>query len=208
MNAIILAKGENSGRLSKDKSLIMLSDNTPVIKKNIEKISDIFSTISIVSVHPEKFVSYEGKKVKVIRDSFACGPLGAMYTGLNCSLSKYNFVMACDMPFINPDFISFMIERIEDEYDAVVPEHNGFAEVLHAFYSKNIILPLENLLQKRQYRVREVLERVRVKYIKDREIIKFGNPDVLFFNINTETDLQKAKDIYGKVKAGDFYDTC
>ncbi|MCM8828847.1 MAG: molybdenum cofactor guanylyltransferase, partial [Candidatus Omnitrophica bacterium] len=202
------ARGEKSERMGKDKSLIMLSDNTPVIKKSIEIISDVFSEIFIVSVHPEKFVFYESKKIKIIRDSFACGPLGAMYVGLSCSLSKHNFVLACDMPFISPDFISFMIEKIEDKYDAVVPEHNGFAEVLHAIYSKNVVLSLEELLQQRQYRVRKILEKVKVKYIKNHEIIKFGNPDVLFFNINTWMDMQRAKDIYGKIKAGDFYDTC
>ncbi len=201
MNAIVLARGEKSKRLGKDKSLIMFCGKT-MLELTIEKISDLFSKVFIVSIVPERFENFANSRIRVIKDEICCGPLGAIYTGLKASSSKYNFVVACDLPFLSRSFVSFMSEKVSSEYEAIIPQHNGCIEVLHAFYSKKTIPIVKKLIEQKKYQVREVLKRINVRYIKDDEISKFGNPELFFFNINTQADLKRAREIFKK--CGDF----
>jgi molybdopterin-guanine dinucleotide biosynthesis protein A len=48
----------------------------------------------------------------VVEDSVKWkGPLGGIFTGLTYSTSEHSFVMGCDMPFVEPRLIGYMIGR-------------------------------------------------------------------------------------------------
>jgi len=87
MYAIILAKGEKSRRLGRIKALIKINGST-IIEKIVNEI-----------------------KKKVVEDKYKIGPLGWILTGLKNSPYKYNFVIACDYPFVKKRSC-----RIYDEY--------------------------------------------------------------------------------------------
>lgn len=197
MNAIILVRGEKSKRLKREKSSIMLCGKT-ILGITIEKLSDLFQKIFIVSNQPEKFASCVSEKVEIIKDDIGCGPLGGIYTGLKSSPSKWNFVVACDLPFISKEFILYMVGKVSFEYDAIVPEYNGYNEVLHSCYNKRILSIAGGMIEQKQYQIKKLLSKINVKYIKNDEIMLFGNPEHLFFNINTEKDLKKAMEISRK----------
>ncbi|MFQ6066849.1 MAG: molybdenum cofactor guanylyltransferase [bacterium] len=52
------------------------------------------------------------------------GPLDGIYSRLTASKAKYNFVVGCDLPFLNAGLISYMVEATNG-YDIVVPRLNG-----------------------------------------------------------------------------------
>jgi molybdopterin-guanine dinucleotide biosynthesis protein A len=56
------------------------------------------------------------------------------------------FVCACDMPYLNPDLIRFLVARLGD-HPAVVPEGPGGLEPLHAVYSRKCVPALEAALR-------------------------------------------------------------
>ncbi|HOK56670.1 MAG TPA: molybdenum cofactor guanylyltransferase [bacterium] len=186
MNSIILAKGEKSKRTGLDKALIEINSKK-LIEIIIERIKPVFDKIYIVSLNPEKFENYKDEKIDVIKDGFGCGPLGGIYTGLSISSSLYNFVFACDMPFINVDFVRYMM-GIKKNYDVLVPVYKNRYEVLFAIYSKNVLKVMEEMIKRGEYRVREILNRAKVEYISQDIIEKFGWQES-FFNLNTKNDI-------------------
>ncbi|MFN4226692.1 MAG: molybdenum cofactor guanylyltransferase [Candidatus Ratteibacteria bacterium] len=201
MNGLILAKGEKSERLNFDKAFIKF-ENKKVIEIIIEKISPLFEEIYIVTLSPYKFRIYENQKIKIVKDALGCGPLGGIYTGLNISKSIYNFVFACDLPFLDIDFIKYMM-KIEKNYDILVPVYKNKFQLLHSIYSRKIIKTIEDMLNKKKYTVREILNRVNVKYIPEVEIKNFTKNFNVFFNLNTEDDLKKflklERSFYGRI---------
>ena len=122
------------------------------------------------------------------------GPLGGIYTGLAASTTVYNLVVACDMPFLNLGLINYMIQ-VAPAFDLVVPRIGRLTEPLHAIYSKKCREPIENLIQQNELSVHKFLSLVKGRYVEAEEIDRFDPKHLSFFNINTEADLKKAKDL-------------
>ncbi|MCX7705629.1 MAG: molybdenum cofactor guanylyltransferase [bacterium] len=193
MNAIILVRGKESERLRKDKSMLVISRDKTLLDIVIDRISGLFAKILIVTTNPQKFHLYSDEKIEIIRDDLVCGPLGGILKGLQFSSTFYNFIVATDMPFISKDLILFLVKKAFSDYDAVVPKHKNSTEVLHAIYSKQAIPIIEKMIEEKQYRVKMLLQKIKVKYVTECELRKFGDPEVLFFNINTPMDFETAK---------------
>lgn len=186
MTAIILAGGKSS-RFGKDKAFITIK-GASLIKKQIKLLKKIFKRVIIVTNNPDK---YKFKGVKVIRDVIpGLGPLSGIHSGLLASATNYNFVVGCDMPFLSPGLIKYMISKAKG-FDIVVPKLKKGYETLFAVYSKNCIAPISSILSKDNFKVRQLFKKVKVKEIREREIKKFGSPETIFFNINTLQDLCK-----------------
>ena len=125
------------------------------------------------------------------------GPLVGIYTGLLNSRSEKNLAVACDMPFLNPRLIRYMAE-VSGGYDAVVPLLGTDIEPLHAIYGSKCLIEIKHMLDEGIYSVRELLKRIKVRYLEAEEIDRFDPQHLSFFNINTEDDLKHARDIIHK----------
>jgi molybdopterin-guanine dinucleotide biosynthesis protein A len=77
----------------------------------------------------------------------------------------------------------------------VVPRLDGLVEPLHAVYSKSCLAPIERLLKQGNMEVRVLFDLVRVRYVESDEIDRFDPEHLSFFNINTEADLERARQI-------------
>ena len=184
MNAIILAGGKSS-RFGSDKAFVRI-EGTSLIKKQVKLLKKLFKKIIIVTNSPDK---YKIKGVKVIGDLISgFGPLSGIHAGLLASDSHYNFIVGCDMPFLNQGLIRYMISKCEG-FDIVAPRLKKGYEPLFAVYSRNCIPTIENILSKDNFKVRQLFKKVKVKQIREREINKFAEPETIFFNINTLQDL-------------------
>ena len=180
MTAIILAGGKSS-RMGFDKAFIEI-EGVPLIKRQLRLLGRVFKRVIIVTNSPRK---YRLRTVKVIQDIIpGQGPLGGIYAGLIASSSFYNFVAACDMPFLNEALIRHMIKE-RDSFDVVVPRLKKGYESLFAIYSKNCIMPIHKTIASKNLRIRDFFKKVKVKEIKEAEVRRFGKPDILFMNINT-----------------------
>ena len=108
------------------------------------------------------------------------------------SKDKYNFVVSCDLPFLNAGLISYMIELTEG-HDIVVPRLNGLVEPLDAIYSKHCLIPIKRQLDRNELKIQSFFGQVKVRYIRESEIKKYDPKGIAFFNVNTEEDLEKAR---------------
>jgi molybdenum cofactor guanylyltransferase len=82
---------------------------------------------------------------------------------------------------------------------AVVPVVDGRPEPLCAAYSKAAADPIASAVEAGTLRNAEVLASLtRVVWLDEAELRRFGDPEVMFFNVNTPADLIKAEEIAGR----------
>ncbi len=194
ISCIVLAGGKGL-RLRQDKALEIIG-NRSLLERVVFHLSFFNSDILVVTALKQSYPQLGGyPKLKVVTDIYLNkGPLGGIYTGLKASDSFYNLVVACDMPFLNQALLHYMLQ-ISAGFDLVVPRLGDMVEPLHAVYSKGCLTPIESLLKQGNLGVRQLFTLVRLRYVDAEEINRFDPKHLSFFNINSEADLEKAREI-------------
>jgi molybdopterin-guanine dinucleotide biosynthesis protein A len=136
----------------------------------------------------------EAQGITVLRDEIGGGPLAGIYQGLRRCSSGYLYVTACDMPFINREYIAYMREILAQEScDACLARReDGRYEPFNAFYSARCEGPVKEALLKGEYRISLVLGRLDLRVINAETARRF-NGEAMFFNINRAEDLERAE---------------
>jgi len=194
IGSIVLAGGKGL-RLGHEKTLETVG-NESLIQRVLFSLSFFNSDIIIVTAAKQSLPQFfDYPKLRVVTDAYpGKGPLGGIYTGLAASDSFYNLVVACDMPFLNQALLDYMIQ-ISASFDLVVPRLGNMIEPLHAVYSKGCLAPIECLLKQGNLSIRELFTLVKVRYVEAMEINRFDPKHLSFFNVNTEADLETAREI-------------
>ena len=184
INGYILAGGKSS-RMGKDKGLINYN-NKAIIEYIIEQLQPKVNQLVIVSNNME----YEKFGLKVINDLIKdIGPAGGIYTALNHTIEELNFIVSCDMPYINKDGIQFIIQH-STHSQITVPEKDGITEPLVGVYSKNCLNKWNELIQQRIIKLKEMILHFKLNIINVNDNNLFNNN--FFMNINTNIDLENA----------------
>jgi len=194
VSCIVLAGGK-SLRLGYDKVLETVG-NKSLLQRVISRVSLLSSDIIIVAAREETALqSIDYPKLKIVTDIYpGKGPLGGIYTGLATSTLFYNLVVASDMPFLNQTLLRYMIQ-LSTNFDIVVPRVGDLVEPLHAVYTKSCLAPIEQMIKQDKLSVNKLFSLVRVRYVEAEEIERFDPKHLSFFNINTEADLEKAREL-------------
>jgi molybdopterin-guanine dinucleotide biosynthesis protein A len=122
-----------------------------------------------------------------------CGSLG----GIHAAIVRANapvLVVAWDMPFVPPELLR-ALRRTGASADAAVPESGSKRgmEPLCAFYTLACVPAIERRLDAGDRRVISFFEDVRVERLPEDEVRRFGDPAVMFMNVNTPDDLALAE---------------
>jgi molybdopterin-guanine dinucleotide biosynthesis protein A len=185
-------------RLGRNKALETINHQT-LIQRTVSSLLFLGAEVIVVTgPHNTELGVEDLGRVRVVLDAWpGRGPLVGIYTGLLNSRSDSNLAVACDMPFLNPRLLRYMAE-VSTGYDAVVPRLGTEIEPLHAMYSNKCLVEVKRLLDEGKFSVSELLSRVKVRYVEAEEIDRFDPQHLSFFNINTEDDLKRARDIIHK----------
>jgi molybdopterin-guanine dinucleotide biosynthesis protein A len=187
MTGIVLSGGENR-RMGTDKAFLKVA-GIPMIEHVLRSLKSVFHDIIIVTNAPERYAAFQAK---VVTDAFdKRGPLSGIYSGLLRSADEYNFVVACDMPFLNPDLIAYLA-GLADGHDIVVPSVDGLLEPLHAVYRRNLIPLMHEQLRQDRRRIRELFGKVHMRYVTEQEIDRFDPARKSFKNLNTPQEYEEA----------------
>jgi len=182
-SAIILAGGKSS-RMKYNKEYIKVND-TFLVHNQITLLSSIFDEIIVVSPNIDHYSNFN---VKVVQDILTGStPLIGLHSGLLASTNPYCYVIACDMPYINLDYIKYLIKTHKLK-EALVTMNNGFIEPFNAIYSTNITSNIENFISTKKYGFQTFISTLDKDILSEKESSNF-NPKIMFKNINTESDL-------------------
>ena len=179
ISAIILAGGKGI-RMNGGKALLPVS-GVKLIEKVARNIEPYFEEI---------FISSRSKKMLdslpypvVVDEQPGYGPLMGMLSSLRASGNFTNFVIACDIPEVDRNFLENMISFV-DNYDIVVPvSGEDKFEPLFAFYSKSLIPIIEDLLNQGTRKISKLFPKCRTKYIPMEK-------HDWYYNLNTMEDYQ------------------
>jgi len=187
VTGVILAGGKSS-RMGTDKGLIEFQGEK-MIRRTMDVFKGLFKEIIIVTNLP---LDYLDQDAMIVTDIFpGRGPIGGIHTGLFFSSNEHAFFAACDMPFFNSEFISYMVSRI-GKYDIVVPETEKGPQPLHAIYSRKCLNRIKTLIAEDRLKVTGFYKGFRTLSIPTKEIARYDPESRMFLNVNTPEDLKGA----------------
>jgi len=185
MTGIILSGGKSSRMGGLNKAFLTVNGET-IIGRTVRILKSVCDDIILVTNAPLEYLDYD---IRIVTDIIkGKAAMGGIYTGLFYSSSESNFVVACDMPLCNREFIEHMIRRSEG-YDIVVPRPSDGFQPLHAIYSKKCLRAMETLIVRNELRIRTLFDTFKTLTIPAEEIQSFDAGENMFFNINSPEDL-------------------
>lgn len=199
--ALVLAGGKST-RMGQGKASLCLHGKTP-LERVPEAVASLCGEVVLVEAQSQTSDWLPGDYIfRAVEDLYPeRGPLGGLYVGFRASVTRYNLVVGCDMPFLNRHLLAFLAEQAR-AYDAVVPLVNGRSQPLHAVYSQTFLEVAEGLLARKDAGLRELLAAVNTKYVSQGEIARYDSLLTSFFNVNTPYDLKEAKRLLESRKQG------
>ena len=177
-----------------NKALLKI-DGKAIIERIAEVINPMFSEVLLVTNSPNDFKSLGSRSVGDVVSTH--GSLTGIYSGLVQSETYHSFFFACDMAFIKPDLVRFMIGESQG-YDVIIPRGKDGLEPLHSIYSKDCISHIEGQLQQDDLKILDFFPQIRLKIIEEPTISRFDPGQIGFFNINTKSDYERALRIGGR----------
>lgn len=191
VTGVILAGGK-SRRMGEDKRFLQVGEAT-LLDRTVSVMAKLFPEVLIIIAQDSPLLTVAG--CTVYRDLIAdCGSLGGLYTGLAQATNERVFVVACDMPFLNPDMIQWFLVR-DSSADIVMAQLPDGLQPLHAVYGKRAVPVFERMASSHELKIRNIASdpSLRVTVVSPAE---WGERDPLarsFQNVNTPADLEAAR---------------
>ena len=181
---VILAGGKSS-RFGSNKALarhrgrFLISHVTAVLE-------EIFAEKLLVTNHPEDY-SFLGWPMTgdLVLDA---GPLAGIQAALYRIDAPRAFIVACDMPRLNPGVIRRMC-HCPGDWDVIMPAPATGREPIHAIYHRRVLPAVDAALARGQGKINRLLQQLRVRTMDAAELGLSADDENVFANINYRDDL-------------------
>jgi molybdopterin-guanine dinucleotide biosynthesis protein A len=178
--------------MGQDKALMPFLGQ-PLIQLVLERVAPLADEIIVTSNQPKNF-KFLG--VPIFPDVIPCvGALGGLFTALKVASNPLVAVVACDLPFVNPDLLENCRDiLIETSCDAVIPATERGLEPLHAVYRVETCLPaVEATLDSGNRRVISWHKEMDIHILPPEEVAQFDPHGITFWNVNTLEEFERAE---------------
>ncbi len=193
----VLLAGGNSRRMGEDKRYLVVGEQT-LLERGLAVLRSIFQEVLVVIAQDSLPLKVAAR---VVRDLVPdCGSLGGLYTGLTQATTPYIFVVACDMPFLDPAVITQFTSR-RASADIVIAKLAARLHPMHALYGKGCLPVLEQMIRARQLKIQEMLSHapLHVRYVTDADLLTIDPSGRSFQNVNTPADLEVARSLLSQL---------
>ena len=194
--ALVLAGGRSTRFGDRDKAVADLA-GTPMIRRVVDRIAPVVD---------EVVINCRAEQVDPIADALAGsdfdatfavdrdpdeGPMAGIARGLEAVSAEYAFVVACDMPFVDPDFAAYLFERAAGR-DAAVPRPDEWYQTTQAVYrTEPMAAACRRALDRGEHRIVAPLSELDDVVIDATEIERVASLDT-FENVNTPEEFAAA----------------
>ncbi len=193
VSGVVLAGGK-SKRMGMDKRHLSVHGK-PLLDRVTSVLLELFPEVLLVLA--EEDISRQDDRIRIVTDLIPdCAAVGGLYTGLYHSRYSRVFVVACDMPFINPAVIGLFLQKI-DATDIVVAQLVSGLQPLHGLYSKQCLPVLKDMIDARDLRLQNIADKpgLTVHRVPETEIKRVDPQLLSFLNVNSPADLELANKI-------------
>ncbi len=196
---VIVAGGHSTRFGERDKAVADLA-GTPMIRRVADRLSGVVDALVVncraeqVDVIREALAGY-GREVRYAEDPEpGQGPMAGIRTGLRAVESRYAFVAACDMPFVEPTLVKHLLERAAG-HDAALPRlDDGWFEPTHAVYrAEPMVRACERALERGERRIVAPLDDLDHVVIEEAELRQYADLQT-FDNVNTRAEFEAASE--------------
>jgi molybdopterin-guanine dinucleotide biosynthesis protein A len=189
---VILAGGQASRYGGRPKGLERVHGER-VIDRVAKVLGAVTDSLLLIANDPSATAWLPG--IRVARDVRpGIGSLGGIHAAL-VHAGTAVIVVAWDMPFV-PEGLLAELRVLGEDADVVAPESGSSRrglEPLCAYYSPACIAPIERSLDADDRRVIGFFDQVRVARLVAEEVRRYGDPDRLFMNVNSPSELALAE---------------
>ena len=180
--------------MGREKALLPLGPVT-VIDRVMAAARSLTPNCMLVANDAGRFGHLEGPVHPDLRPG--SGPLGGLHTALTLAPSRVVVLLACDLPFVTAEFLRFMVDQLSD-HQAVVPRSAGGLENLCAVYTRSCLPAVEQALDRGERRMIAFHPAVTRRILEPCEWRAFDPRGMLFANLNTPEDYQRALALVGE----------
>jgi molybdenum cofactor guanylyltransferase len=193
----VLLAGGNSRRMGEDKRYLVVGEQT-LLERGLAVLRSIFQEVLVVIAQDSLPLNVDAR---VVRDLVPdCGSLGGLYTGLTQATTPYIFVVACDMPFLDPAVITQFTSR-RASADIVMAKLAARLHPMHALYGKGCLPVVEQMIGARQLKIQGMVQHapLRVQYVTEADLLTIDPSGRSFHNVNTPADLEVARSLLAQL---------
>lgn len=182
LTGILLAGGKSS-RMGREKGLVEFRGK-PLISYGIDLLSTYTDQILISSANPD----YLQFGFDMVPDEMTGrGPAAGLAASLNRTRTDWNLVLACDLPFMEPELIDQLLS-VRGTYHAVIPIHQDTIEPLCGLYHKDLAMQFSTAVAEGKLALHKILPFCKVHYLEtDQLLLKYPN---LFANFNSLKEME------------------
>ena len=196
----VVQAGGLSSRMGCDKARKLFCGE-PLIERVLGRLAQVAGELVVTTSRPSELAYLEEREFgglvpRVVADLE--GSAGAM-RGIASSLAAARLplvaIVACDMPFVSPELIGILADRVkEGPLDVCVPREERGIEPLCAVWRRESCVPVaRELLASDRQRIRCLIDRVNAGYLDEPQIIAAAGSLLCFENVNTPEEFAAAE---------------
>jgi molybdopterin-guanine dinucleotide biosynthesis protein A len=141
---------------------------------------------------PAKYAAFGTVVADLYHDS---GPLGGIHAALASTNSDLNVILATDLPFVEPEFLRYLLAIAKETTALVtVPQVGRYFEPLCAVYRKEFAEIAAAALNRNKNKVDALFTEPATRVVNEEEITVAGFSSAMFRNLNTPEEWQQAND--------------
>ena len=160
--SVILMGGQNKRMKGRHKAFLPFGEKT-----FLEQIISELNPLSPLYLSVNDAKKYSHLPYPLIEDIYTgIGPIGGIYSALQGTLESVLFITACDMPFVNAEFVSYLYSQLDEDSSYIVLEDKeGHFCPLGGIYRKSILPILEENIKEENFRLGALFKKAKGKII-------------------------------------------
>ena len=187
----VILTGGGSRRMGRDKAMLSVGDKT-MLQYLIDKYS---TTLGEVAVSVNKMSRFPFEGATEIVDRYPdMGPLNGLVSAFAEHKDDVIFVTGTDLPFGEPKLALRLAELMGDADACIMRRGKKGFEPLFAIYRRVCGEKADECLAQGKKSIRDLLEKVNVRYVESEEIAEFDLEKILM-NVNTEEEYENMKNL-------------
>ena len=199
MRTGVIVAGGRSTRFGEADKAIAPIGGSPMIRRVADRLADAVGAL-VVNCREDQVDEIEAAlvgfphEVRIAPDPDPDeGPMAGIRTGLRSVETEYAAVVACDMPFVEPDLIAYLFERAEG-HDAAVPRlDDGWFQTTQAVYRAAAMADAcDSALARGDRRIVAAYDELDVDVVREDEVMRFATLET-FENLNTREEFEAAR---------------
>lgn len=126
------------------------------------------------------------------------GPLAGIAAALAATRLPWNLIVACDLPYLSAAWLDWLLSRaIRSRGQVVIPRTGRGLEPLAAVYRRECGAPIASALARGARKVTDVIEKLRMDVVYEREWRRADPGALVLKNMNTPEDYDEARKWWG-----------